>query len=448
MDWQRRGDPNIPLNQSLKQNPAAEERQREDLRLLCTQNRNPRLDQLTAADQRRSESFTYEYGAEASSGIDAKLFNVKAGSISRFGGENLEDVKERMSQISFSPKHKSGTQHGNFETARVTGGGSPSRREMSDVEIEDAEVMHNYDIALKLAPPSFGHRPSSAARVFNPVTMGIRKSKNMKLKSSSQIIKRKKKKQGANVTGIMSTSMLKHLLTGGADEGGSVGGGFDQQQQRFHQQSYQQPQTNTFDDLSIDTNVEPNNFSVLNTTIDSNLQHSFTTLSPKHQISPTNHSSYFDKTYVVPPKEDKPKWTDSFAAAHYDVRETRPLLVLNREDREAKTLDRIERFRFLAAGKTKSAVTNADRDATMLAKSEWKEEVDRRFHKIDHTGVKMSPRTKAVNRDVKGILKERERREMRLKEKIKNWERVVEEERTEKIIARRRGKGKLIYDGV
>ena len=111
-------------------------------------------------------------------------------------------------------------------------------------------------------------------------------------------------------------------------------------------------------------------------------------------------------------------------------------------------MDRIERFRFLAAGKTKSAVTNADRDATMLAKSEWKEEVDRRFHKIDHTGVKISPRTKAVNRDVKGILKERERREMRLKEKIKNWEKVVEEERTEKIIARRRGKGKLIYDGV
>lgn len=254
----------------------------------------------------------------------------------------------RMSQISFSPKHsKAGGRSGNF-TGGFTGGGtvvaksSPSRREMSDVEIEDAEVMHNYSVALKLAPPSFGHRPSSAARVFNPVTMGIKKTK-MKLKSSSQIIKWKKKKQGANVTGIMSTSMLKHLLTGGGDGGGAATMPTKQYQEQSRVEY--QPQTNTFDDLSIDTNAEPSGFGALNTTIDSELQNSFTSLSPSHKLEPTNHSSYFDETYVVPPKEDKPKWTDSFAAAHYDVRETRPLLVLNREDREAKTLDRIERFR-------------------------------------------------------------------------------------------------------
>lgn len=95
MDWQRRGDPNIPLNHSLRKNPAAEERQREDLRLLCTQNRNPRLNQLTAADQRRSESYIYENGVDGAGSIEGKLFDVKAGSISRYTGENLEDVKER-----------------------------------------------------------------------------------------------------------------------------------------------------------------------------------------------------------------------------------------------------------------------------------------------------------------------------------------------------------------
>ena len=120
---------------------------------------------------------------------------------------------------------------------------------------------------------------------------------------------------------------------------------------------------------------------------------------------------------------------------------------MNREDREAKTMDRIERFRLLAAGKTNSKTTNPDRDATMLQKSAWKEELDRAFHKLDKTGSKISPRTQAINRDVNKILKERKTRELRLNEKIRNWERIVEEERTERIIARKRGKGKLIYDG-
>ena len=126
------------------------------------------------------------------------------------------------------------------------------------------------------------------------------------------------------------------------------------------------------------------------------------------------------------------------------MRDFRPLLVLNREDREAKTMDRIERFRLLAAGKTNSKTTNADRDATMLQKSAWKEELDRKFNKLDRSGAKISPRTAAVNRDVNKILKERKLREVRLNDKIRNWERIVEEERTEKIIARKRGKGKLI----
>jgi len=83
----------------------------------------------------------------------------------------------------------------------------PSKIGMSEVDIADAPVMHNYTIATSLAPPSFGHRPGSASRTFNPVTMGVKKEK----------VRGKAKKGGR--TGIMSTSMLKALLTAGDGDG-------------------------------------------------------------------------------------------------------------------------------------------------------------------------------------------------------------------------------------
>jgi len=446
MDWQRRGDPQVRLDRDIRKNPAAEERQREDLRQLVNHNKNPRLNELVSSDLRRSERFQ-NYDAIGGS-LDEEIFKAKTKTISRYTGEPLASVTERMSQISFSPKHSKSVGQGAFFGA---GAGSPSRTAgspgqadggMSEVEIEDAPVMHNYDVALKLAPPSFGHRPGSASRTFNPVAMGIKRDKKLALVSSRQIMKKKSKKKaaGKNVTGIMSTSMLKHLLSGGDMAGG-------EQPQSNYNNDYNDSNNMSFDDLSIDTYDRGGVGEPLNTTIDSELQHSFTTLSPKHAIEPTNHSSYFDEVYKVPPVVDKPDWTDSFAAAHYNVQDFRPLRVLNREDREAKTMDRIERFRLLAAGKTNSKTTNPDRDASMLQKSAWKEELDRKFNKLDRTGVKISPRSAASNRDVNKILKERKMREVRLNEKIRNWERVVEEERTEKIIARKRGKGKLIYDG-
>ncbi|GMH46320.1 hypothetical protein TrRE_jg9529 [Triparma retinervis] len=456
-DWRRRGLPERLLDLELRKNPAAEDRQREDLRTLVDKNKNPRLHELTSGDLRRSAKFTYD---EHQDPIDNQIFKMKAGSISRFTGESLESVTDRMSmaQISFSPKHKrgGGGHNGSQMMASATAGSmakSPTR-EMSEVEIEDAPVMKKYEgTVTQIAPPTFGHRPGSGQRTFNPVAMGIRKDKNLKLKSSKTTMR---KKGGKFVSGIMSTSMLKHLLTAGEagdgmgrtaarehareqnNEGGFGGGGggdtsgFDR---------------GGFDDLSIETAEFGAGGGALDTTLDtydSNLQHSFTTLSPKHAIEPTNHQSYFDEVYKVPEKKERPDWNESFAALKYDVRETRPLLVLNREDREAKTLDRINKFRLLAAGKTKSVTTDPGRDESMVSKSLWKEELDRKFNKLDRTGTKISPRSASINRDIRGMIKEEKVRKMRQEQKIREWERIVEEERTEKLIARRKGRGKLI----
>ena len=175
------------------------------------------------------------------------------------------------------------------------------------------------------------------------------------------------------------------------------------------------------------------------------LQNSFLS---KRGFEASNQSSYFEERYKVPEKKEKPDWNTSFAALKFDVRETRPLLVLNREDREAKTLDRINKFRLLAAGKTNSKVTNPDRDSTLLSRSEWQEELDRKFHKLSksRTRAKISPRTAIVNRDVKSILREEKMRKLRLEEKIRHWEMLEETERTERIIARKKGRGKLLQN--
>ncbi|GMI34085.1 hypothetical protein TrCOL_g1346 [Triparma columacea] len=445
-DWRRRGLPERLLEQELRKNPAAEDRQREDLRTLVDKNKNPRLHELTSGDLRRSAKFTYD---EHQDTIDNQLFKMKAGSISRFTGESLESVTDRMSiaQISFSPKHKRGG--GSQMMASATGSMAKSpTRDMSEVEIEDAPVMKKYEgTVTQIAPPTFGHRPGSGQRTFNPVAMGIRKDKKLKLKSSKTTMR---KKGGKFVTGIMSTSMLKHLLTAG-EAGDGFGRTVAHEQnnnESFGGNNNRGGFEKGFDDLSIDTAEFGGVNGALNTTLDtydSNLQHSFTTLSPKHAIEPTNHQSYFDEVYKVPEKKDRPDWNESFAALKYDVREMRPLLVLNREDREAKTLDRINKFRLLAAGKTKSVTTDPGRDESMVSKSAWKEEIDRKFNKLDRTGSKISPRSASINRDIRGMIKEEKIRKMKQDQKIREWERIVEEERTEKLIARRKGRGKLIH---
>jgi len=412
----------------------------------------PLFRKLTSGDLRRSAKFSYD---DHNDPIDNQIFKMKAGSIALATGESLESVMDRMSmaQMSFSPKHAKGTRAGIQMMAPGTASmlRSPDR-EMTEVEIEDAPVMKNYEgSAMNVAPPTFGHRPGSGQRTFNPVAMGIRKDKKLKLKGSKAAMM---KKGGKFVTGIMSTSMLKTLLTAGEAGDGlgkaaGSGGGHGNSNPGFFGNNYNEQEQQGFDDLSIDTREmgDGGGAGILNTTLDtydSNLQHSFTSLSPKHAIEPTNHQSYFDEVYKVPEKKDRPDWNESFAALKYDVREFRPLLVLNREDREAKTLDRINKFRLLAAGKAKSVTTDPGRDTGMFSKSAWKEELDRKFFKLDKTGTKMSPRTASVNRDIKQILKEEKVRKIKQDMKIKEWERIVEEERTEKLIKRRKGKGKLI----
>lgn len=166
--------------------------------------------------------------------------------------------------------------------------------------------------------------------------------------------------------------------------------------------------------------------------------------SPAHMPSPTNHQAFFDSTYVVPPKKERPDWDESFVQRSANVQDSRPQLVLNRGDRETRTIDRIERFRKLAAGKTDSVTTSEFRDEGMVRKAEWREEMDRKFNKAPSTGARISPRSMAINRDVKDMLRQERNRQAKLDEKIKRWEEEVAKERTEKIVARRKGKKNLI----
>ena len=166
--------------------------------------------------------------------------------------------------------------------------------------------------------------------------------------------------------------------------------------------------------------------------------------SPSHLPTPTNHKAFFDSTYVVPPKTTKPSWDQSFVQRDDDVRNSRPILTLNRDDRDTSTLARIERFRLLAAGKTVNVTGSEGRDNTDM-KSEWREEMDRKFYSgMKNSGAKISPRSQAINRDVQGILQVEKNRQRKLDQKIREWEGEVAKERTAAIVSRRRGKKNIV----
>ena len=74
-----------------------------------------------SSDLRRSDRFQ-NYGTGGS--LDDEIFKAKTKAISRYTGEPLANVTERMSQISFSPKHSKACGGGGFGTGPA---GSPSR---------------------------------------------------------------------------------------------------------------------------------------------------------------------------------------------------------------------------------------------------------------------------------------------------------------------------------
>ena len=116
------------------------------------------------------------------------------------------------------------------------------------------------------------------------------------------------------------------------------------------------------------------------------------------------------------------------------------MLLLNR-DRDQRTNERIERYRKLAAGKV-SSVTSEGRDAGAVVKAEWREEIDRKFGGYENKQkMVMSPRSASVNKDIRAILKMEDVRKLKLDKMIARNQELVEMERTEAIIARRKGGG-------
>jgi hypothetical protein len=431
-NYKRRGDPANFLATELKLNPSL--RQLSDLSTLIQHNKNPRLNELTSADLKRSEKYLPD---RETGGVKDKLFGVTAKSLSKGMRVPLSQTIEKLSTIEFNSPTKASTTKGS--------GATPTKLGMSETEINDAPVMLNYSSSLAVPPPSFGHRPGSASRTFNPVTMSSKPVKGWGKSGGS-----KKKKKGTS--GILSVSVLKTLLT--VDDDNMLG--TRKTRQLAAQQSLLETSNNN--DKSSYAFADDESYSTLgslekgspaantgNNYAPNNTFESATSPANRgpQQTSTNSASNYFDKTYVVPEKVTKLPWDTSFVQVKADIRDSRPHMMLTRDDRDGTTTkDRIERFRKLAAGVTTS-VTGGDDRESLGRVSEWREEMDRKFAKVNKTGVKISPRSQAINRDVMSMLREEKARQRKLDDKVKDWEAEVARERTENIGKRRKGRGRV-----
>ena len=91
--WKPRGSPTFQLNESLKGTPHCELRQRSDLSTLMSHNQNPRINELTRCDVKRSESYLPR---SSGNDIERKIRKVTARSLARGTGEGLGSVTEKL----------------------------------------------------------------------------------------------------------------------------------------------------------------------------------------------------------------------------------------------------------------------------------------------------------------------------------------------------------------
>jgi len=137
------------LNLLVDDTPFAMDRQLEDQRFSIHNNRNPQLHAQTRADKTRSETMVAKKGAIRDISMKAKVLN--------------KIVREESGQHTYTlvpPLAEAGHQQG-AEAA---------------VDPMTHPLFRPYALEMKQKPvvQSFGHRPSSASRTFNPATMKVR----------------------------------------------------------------------------------------------------------------------------------------------------------------------------------------------------------------------------------------------------------------------------------
>jgi len=205
---------------TVEVNPHCADRQLEDQHHLMQLNRNPRLNQLTKAEISRSEAFLIKKRDKPAKVLQRQ----KAQILSKTLGLTLQEgweVLDRTSSASL-PNEVQSTLHRNSlwdspvaaDAAKAFQSSSPdrftsksgtvkTRRPKSKADPNTLPELLPYKSSVVAAdPPTFGHRPKSASRLMNPITLGMNK------KTASREYLQKNHQVG------MSSEMLKELLSG------------------------------------------------------------------------------------------------------------------------------------------------------------------------------------------------------------------------------------------
>ena len=415
--------------QEYLKNPTTASRQLADM---VSFERNPRLNDLTAAEVKRSESFIYPsrpiaapsggppaggggkaggLAAEGASKVKALseserlLKRATAEALSRATGAAVSVVDVLADEERRNAKRDGGGQSGAFRSV-FKGAASFA------LDPEEEPSIRVYDTSLQVKPPSFGHRPGSASRTFNPVTMGVRKDAAVapKRKGARKAAASSGSSLGAHSTGVLSTSMLRNLL--------------------------RQPPSYAADQYDVDDGQDFNSSS-FDAPISSNS--SYASGPPQPPASPP----LLPFEYVTPPLRTKSQWDESFGVIPFDITNTRPLLTLGRSSlRDLPPAERVDRFRRLAAGRASFPGGGIAGRDTEEFKISWREELDRKIGSKKgaggHGARAQSPRSALVNAEIRQILQLDEARKLKQEVKIMRWKEVEEMQRTEEIVNRRR----------
>jgi hypothetical protein len=128
--------------------PFALDRQLEDQRFMMKNNRNPRLEEATRAEKSRSEKLLIKKGATRHVAMKAKVLN--------------KIVRQESGQHTYTL------------VPPVVRPGTHEVEEPVDPETHPLFRPYAVEAHQKPVVRSFGHRPSSASRTFNPATMKVR----------------------------------------------------------------------------------------------------------------------------------------------------------------------------------------------------------------------------------------------------------------------------------
>mmetsp|Transcript_33724 Transcript_33724/g.41345 ORF Transcript_33724/g.41345 Transcript_33724/m.41345 type:complete len:471 (+) Transcript_33724:78-1490(+) len=221
--YQPRGDPLLLLEDDIRKIPFAPDRKRTDLVALATLNKNPRVSELTKADLARSQQFSPQKdrkknGRSSSAGADDNdVLRLKAETLSSVTGWSyVESVARVRHDYKVRRRHRDdgGANGGGASTTMTT---TPRDLKVLYGAASDApSLSHPYKNEKRgqIQPPSFGHRPGSASRLFHPASVdegGV---------AAGTARSRATTKGSVTTAGIMSPDLLKRLLRVGRNNRG------------------------------------------------------------------------------------------------------------------------------------------------------------------------------------------------------------------------------------